>query len=353
VGASRPFNAAIGCALFAIGLLSGPTVHAQSVSTNEWARDVFGVAIRDQKVTSDEDWPDFAALSYARQARSAPAPVAWAPQPMPAVDGINAKIDGYGGGGNHSNGFYGSGGSVSVPLAQQWGLQLDGDGGSEKGIGAYGGAGHLFWRDPSIGLLGAYGSYSHWNGIDGFGTLSTNTSRYGAEGEYYLNRWTLNGVAGVEMVSVNSTPIHISVPDAFFDDVSVSYYVTDDFKLSVGHLYTLGTHNLTLATEYGLGLGGGRMASLFAEGWIGERGENGVLAGVRVYFGQHDKSLIDRHRQDDPSLQEMMLDKMNTNSVDLRRQKDALARYLESVQQLSEATAEFGQNKAAILAQIR
>jgi hypothetical protein len=28
------------------------------------------------------------------------------PQPMPAVDGINAKIDGCGGGGNHSNGFY-------------------------------------------------------------------------------------------------------------------------------------------------------------------------------------------------------------------------------------------------------
>jgi hypothetical protein len=161
VGASRSFNAAIGCALFAIGLLSGPTVNAQSVSPNEWARDVFGVTIRDQKVTSDEDWSDLAALSYARQARSAPAPVAWAPQPMPAVDGINAKIDGYGGGGNHSNGFYGSGASVSVPLAQQWGLQLDGDGGSEKGIGAYGGVGHLFWRDPSIGLLGAYGSYSH------------------------------------------------------------------------------------------------------------------------------------------------------------------------------------------------
>jgi hypothetical protein len=25
-----------------------------------------------------------------------------------------------------------------------------------------------------------------------------------------------------------------------------------------------------------------------------------VLGGVRIYFGQHDKTLIDRHRQDDP-----------------------------------------------------
>ena len=80
----------------------------------------------------------------------------------------------------------------------------------------------------------------------------------------------------------------------------VSYYVTDNFKLSAGHIYTFATNFLTLESEYGVALGGGRMASLFAEGWIGERADNGVLAGLRVYFGQRDKSLMDRHRQDDP-----------------------------------------------------
>jgi hypothetical protein len=55
-----------------------------------------------------------------------------------------------------------------------------------------------------------------------------------------------------------------------------------------------------LRGEYGIALGGGRMASLFASGWIGEHGDNGALAGLRIYFGQHDKSLIDRHRQGDP-----------------------------------------------------
>jgi hypothetical protein len=49
------------------------------------------------------------------------------------------------------------------------------------------------------------------------------------------------------------------------------------------------------------------MASLFTEGWIGEHGNNAVLAGLRVYFGQHDKSLIDRHRQDEATVVEALL----------------------------------------------
>jgi hypothetical protein len=38
-----------------------------------------------------------------------------------------------------------------------------------------------------------------------------------------------------------------------------------------------------------------RRDALFAEG-----GNNAVLGGVRFYFGQRDKTLIDRNRQDDP-----------------------------------------------------
>lgn len=110
----------------------------------------------------------------------------------------------------------------------------------------------------------------------------------------------MSGLIGLETVSINSGVPVTSPPNRFFDDVLVSYYVTDDFKLSAGHIYTTGTNFLTLGGEYGVALGGGRMASLFAEGWIGERADNGVLAGLRIYFGQRDKSLIERHRQDDP-----------------------------------------------------
>ena len=42
------------------------------------------------------------------------------------------------------------------------------------------------------------------------------------------------------------------------------------------------------------------MGALFAEGRIGEDDFQGVWGGIRFYFGQKDKSLIRRHREDDP-----------------------------------------------------
>jgi len=309
---SRQSIASFGAAL-AVALLSLTVAKADSASDNmswsSWA-DVFTKNLHDETaVSSQTEWPDASVLGYARSPRSDAAAVRWLPQqPLPAVDGINGKIAGFGGGADHTSGFYGGTGSLSVPLAQQWGVQIDGAVGSLDNSGWSHGAGHVFWRDPSIGLLGAYGSYFHWNGI---GTLTiprigVNVSRFAAEGEYYLSRWTVRGLAGYEMVHLNvPNPANLqgllSVPNRFFDWVSASYYVTDNSKLSIGHLYTFGRHGLTLGSEYGFALGGGRMASLFALALIGEGGNNAVLGGVRFYFGQRDKTLIDRHRQDDPA----------------------------------------------------
>ena len=272
------------------------------------AAEIFAKILRDQTAAADEtEWSDFSALAYAQSRRSAPAGVQWLPQPMPAVDGFNAKIDGYGGGANHSSSLYGADGSLSIPLAQQWGLQIDGGVGSFNSSGTARGAGHVFWRDPSVGLLGVYGSYSRWNGNSGVIVPRTalNIARAGAEGEYYLGRWTVGGVVGYETVRFNIPAVvpgvpAFSLPDRFFDSVRASYYVTDNFKLSIGHVYTLGRSALSLGGEYGFALGGGRMASLFAQGLVGERGVNGARGGLRIYFGQHDKTLIDRNRQDDP-----------------------------------------------------
>jgi hypothetical protein len=257
-------------------LLSLSMANAESASDTTSARnwdDVFAQVLPDQKkvsITRQIDWLDDSALAYAKSKSPSTAAGPWLTQPPPAVDGFNAKIDGYGGQGEHNNSFYGTNGSFSVPLAQQWGFQADGGLVSNKnGIATYGGAGHLFWRDPSIGLLGAYGSYAHWNGGDLFarvrgtdgtvfdvnlGQISANTGRVAAEGEYYLSRWTLGGVAGVEMVGFNSDLLRFSVPNRFFDQLSAAYYVTDNFKLSAGHLYTYDTHFLTLRSKEGLQL---------------------------------------------------------------------------------------------------
>jgi hypothetical protein len=42
-------------------------------------------------------------------------------------------------------------------------------------------------------------------------------------------------------------------------------------------------------------------ASLFAEGRIGEEDYGSVLGGIRIAFGAGEKSLIRRHREDDPT----------------------------------------------------
>ena len=307
----RQYIMCAGAAVVA-GLLSVSMANAQSVPDatplRYSAAEIFAKTLRDQTAAADEtEWSDFSALAYAQSRRSAPAGVQWLPQPMPAVDGFNAKIDGYGGGANHSSSLYGADGSLSIPLAQQWGLQIDGGVGSLNNSGTSRGAGHVFWRDPSVGLLGVYGSYSRWNGNSGVIVPRTalNIARAGAEGEYYLGRWTVGGVVGYETVRFNIPAVvpgvpAFSLPDRFFDSVRASYYVTDNFKLSIGHVYTLGRSALSLGSEYGFALGGGRMASLFAQGLVGERGVNGARGGLRIYFGQHDKTLIDRNRQDDP-----------------------------------------------------
>jgi hypothetical protein len=127
---SRRFIASIGAGVVA-GLLSLSMANAQSTSDDasrsDWARDIFAKTLRDQTAISDQPgWSNISALSYVKSKRSGPPPATWLPQPMPAVDGINAKIDGYGGGASHSDGFYGTTGSLSFPLAQQWGAQIDG-----------------------------------------------------------------------------------------------------------------------------------------------------------------------------------------------------------------------------------
>jgi hypothetical protein len=133
----------------------------------------------------------------------------------------------------------GTTGSLSFPLAQQWGAQIDGAAASNRGIGSAGGGGHVFWRDPSIALLGVYGSYSHWDGINAAdGHLSADTGHYALEGEYYWSRWTVAGLLGAETAHLNAASgIGVdSIPTRFFDWISASYYPNDNLKLSIGRL---------------------------------------------------------------------------------------------------------------------
>ena len=214
-----------------------------------------------------------------------------APSMLPAVSGINGKISLLGGS-LFDEGYGALAGSISVPVGVRYGLQLDGAVGTHDGEFIGGGAGHLFWRDPTIGLLGLFGSYTYHDSLDG------SVSRIGVEGEYYWDRVTLKGVVGAEFFDVD-VPTDVD-EENFFAFSDLSYYPLDNLELSVGHRYTAETHALALGIEYQLDqqvFSSG--VALFAEGRIGENDYEGIWGGVTFYIGD-DKSLIRRHREDDP-----------------------------------------------------
>jgi hypothetical protein len=221
------------------------------------------------------------------------------PFTAPAVDGFNGKIEAFGGS-TASRGLVGASGAFSIPLGNRWGLQFDATAGSYDSL-FFGGIGaHLFWRDPSVGMLGLYASHTYWDKFSGL-----RASHIAVEGEYYMGQWTIQGIAGFETGNSASAVVGpfiqtYDVQTRFFDKINLAYYLQPDFKLFVGHRYLGGRHAAALGGEYAFPLGGGRMASLFAEGRIGDGDYRGIWGGLKVYFGQRDKSLVQRHRQDDP-----------------------------------------------------
>lgn len=214
------------------------------------------------------------------------------PTVLPAVSGVNGKIS-VEGGLFYEEGYGALSGSLSLPVGDSFGVQIDGMVGvlEDEFLGHAGG--HLFWRNPAYGLLGIYGSHTAVEGID------ADVSRIGIEAEYYWDRVTIKGVIGAESVDIGA-PINYDETNLFaFSDLA--FYPNDDFELAIGHRYTHEKHALALGAEYQLDqqlFSNG--VSLFAEGRIGEDNYHGAWAGVRMYLGE-EKSLIRRHREDDPT----------------------------------------------------
>jgi hypothetical protein len=220
--------------------------------------------------------------------------------PLPAVDGLNAKVSSFGGA-TDGQALYGGVGSVTLPLGFRYGLQIDAfvgglDSRAQGDVSAIGTAAHLFWRDPARGLFGLYGQYVDFDAYSG-----VNTYVGAGEAALYLGRVTLEAVAGAERGNIDLGGLgSLDIDTQFFDVARVSYYPTDNFRLLAGQSYVLGVHSGWVGAEWGVGVGGGTMASLFANGGLSENSVGTVLGGLRLYFGQRDKTLIQRHREDDP-----------------------------------------------------
>lgn len=206
----------------------------------------------------------------------------------PAVSGVNGKLD-YAGGDMNSYEGHNFGGSISVPIAQQFGFQADALYSSIDCEDFYGGAGHLFWRNPDFGLIGVSGGYLAADGVETF--------QVGAEGEYYLGHFTFGIFAGVGSIEYdNSAPFIDTSPTCFIGRVSADWYALEVLRLGVTYTTAFDNNLFRGDVEYQTPIRG---LALTAEVAMGNYDYDHWLLGVRYYFGGN-KSLRDRQRQDDP-----------------------------------------------------
>lgn len=209
---------------------------------------------------------------------------------LPAVSAPNGKIEFYGGLLNPGGAGFRAAGSLSLPVTDQFGVQLDvGVIGSASGT-TFGGAVHGFTRDPDNYLLGLTGAVARGP----TGTMGV----IGVEGELYLDRLSFEAWAGVGGIDYDVLPDVTGV----FVFADAGYYVTDDFRLTAGFSHLIGENSLHLGSEYLLRDFTQMPVSLTGDVRVSQSGAYSIMAGFKGYFGGDDsgKSLIDRHRQDDP-----------------------------------------------------
>lgn len=229
------------------------------------------------------------ALGVAATAAEAADPVVYEPgtvtSRLPAVSGINGKLEGLGGW-LDDDAIAGVGGSLSVPVPfiPIMGVQVDTFAGTWDDDPVYAGALHIFFRDPALGLLGAYGDWGY--------VSPEHYGRVGPELEIYFGRFSFEGIAGMAFGQ--------NIETQWFDQVDIAWYPMDDLRLSVGHQYTTRGHMGAVGAEYLLPLNSPFGISLFAEGRAGEDDLYSAWGGLKIYAARERKSLIRRHREDDP-----------------------------------------------------
>ena len=182
--------------------------------------------------------------------------------------------------------YYGAG-SFSIPLGDTFGAQVDFAATHMFGETAVGGAAHVFTRNPDSYLLGAYGGYADFGNASG--------AWIGPEAEVYLGNISLEATGGY----FNVNPDIGASQDKAFAFVDAGLYATDNLRFTVGASSVAGFESAHAGMEWLL-TDVGMPLSFKTNAQIGEDHFYNLTAGLSFYFGGPDKSLIRRHREDDP-----------------------------------------------------
>lgn len=206
---------------------------------------------------------------------------------LPAVSEPNAKISA-GGGALAGEPLYYLDGSVALPLGDQFGLQIDGLVGTLDDDGFAGGAGHVFWRDPSFALIGIYGS-----GFASTAGTDYTLANVGVEGALYMGAFSIEGTVGAQFSD--------ELDNTAFGSATLAVYPIDDLRLYGGYRYWFEESSLAAGFEWQLPGQNDNSLNFALYGDARFRDDDEILGfgGVRIYFGSQ-KSLIRRHREDDP-----------------------------------------------------
>jgi hypothetical protein len=212
---------------------------------------------------------------------------------LPAVSGINGKLEGSIGWADMNNlssdAEFRGGAAISIPVGDMFGLQADLSVVDVFHGTAVNGTLHAFTRDPNSYLLGVIGGYGDVG--------STHVWYGGPEVELYLNNISIEAVGG--LMNIDFNPTH---KDKAFAIADVGFYATENFRLTAGLSSIAGFNSGHIGAEWLLA-DMGLPASFTVDGRIGEHGFATLSAGFSLYFGgDTGKSLIRRHREDDPPI---------------------------------------------------
>lgn len=194
-----------------------------------------------------------------------------------AVAAANASVDVRVG--DFDGGFIGAGFKGTMPLGERFGAQLDLGASTNKYFGV---AGHLFWRDPSLALVGIVTSIETLNGAD--------VQRFGVEGELYYDKFTLFAQIGGQ---------NNDGDNGAYGKAGFAFYAQDSLKFTLSGDVSDDDTGLIAGLEWKpeeFVLPG---STLFVQGRAGD--ETGIYMGWRMDLGPiRHITLIDRDRYYDP-----------------------------------------------------